>query len=138
MLSPVQIRYEKVRKELLHNKLIPICEALNITPPYSSCIIVSTIKLLDEYVFKKYNSSEDYKHPRLSLTIITLASFWIATKFHDDKTIYVIDIQYVTKRNWKLIVKEELKILQSINFNVCKFMLEDNHPLLNIKQNNIC
>jgi len=125
----VQNRYINV-KETFQDKLQRLCDMLKITPCYIPSIISSTLNMMDEYILKHYKSSEqDSKNCSLRINIIALACLWIATKFHDDLPLYAKDIEYITHINWKLIVKEEIKVLYAIKYRICKFMLEEHNPL---------
>jgi len=125
-LSLVQVRYITIKYKI-KDKLNRLCYMLNITSCYIPCIISSTLNLMDEYILKYYNSTkEDLKSANYRLTIITLASLWIATKFHDDQILLGKNIQHVTHINWKLIAEQEINILNDIKYEICKFVIEEN------------
>lgn len=129
--------YMKIKNNL-PEKFISLYKLLKVNKEYKECIISSSLYLFNEYISicisdENINISlEDQKNNDFILNI-AIACFWIAIKFHDDEPPNGEYIQYKINKDWKKIAKEEFNILNRLNFEIIKFMLDKNHPL-NIKE----
>jgi hypothetical protein len=57
------------------------------------------------------------------LLIITVACFWITDKFHNDISLSLHNIKHISGGiSRTMIAKEEIKILESVDFNVWRYM----------------
>jgi hypothetical protein len=90
-------------------------------------IIKSTFNILYNFLILDTSTllkddSLIYEHIRNS----TIACFWISYKFHidDDKGLYSFELEKFFKVNYNIIVMYESNILNTLSFNIYKYMTE--------------
>lgn len=110
------------------------------TSPDKFCLINPTLNLITEYSkFVPEDNTGNY-----DITVIVLACFWIADKFHSDQWSLLRDIVSLTtnvrgENIYRSISREEVKILTMLNFRIMPYLefKEDDLTQINGRISNI-